>query len=129
MSDPGQRNRAKIFLDKAEDFLLVAQSAEADRLWTPAAGNAIHAGICAKDAIATALTGETTKHRDHARAADELHAILRGHPDQVRAKRALAELIAEKSDVEYTSTRIGEAKVKVLVRRAEMLVELARATV
>lgn len=129
MSDSEHRHRARAFLDKAEDYLLAAQNEEDGRLWTPAAGLAIHAGINAKDAIAVSLTGDTTKHREHARASDELRLILAGHAEQARAYRSLRELLQEKTDVEYTTKRISEAKVHALVRRAEMLVELARGIV
>ena len=40
--------------------------------YTVAAGDAIHAGICSKDAIVTELTGSTTKGKDHALAAKGL---------------------------------------------------------
>jgi hypothetical protein len=126
MIDSERRNHAHDFLQKAEDNLLMAHQAEETQLWTPAAGLAIHAGINAKDAIAVAFTGGTTKHWDHARAADELRSILIGHVEQSRAERALRELLAVKNDVEYTRKQIGEAKVRGLVRRAETLVELAR---
>lgn len=115
-----------MFLDKAEDYLLAAQNEQDGKLWTPAAGLAIHAGICAKDAIAVALTGTTNKTENHRQAVGELETILQGHPDKSRATRALGDLIAEKNDVEYTHKRIGESRVKALVRRAETLVEVAR---
>lgn len=129
MAEADDRNRARMYLEKAEAFLLAAQNEEDNRLWIPAAGMAIHAGISAKDAIATALTCRTAKSDDHRQAVRELEKILAGHPEQARACRALGELIAEKSTVEYTHRRVGASKVQVLVRRAETLVDLTRTVV
>jgi hypothetical protein len=61
MATAEQRNHAKAFLQKAEEYLASAEDNLERRRYTPAAGDAIHAGIGAKDAIVTALTGSTTK--------------------------------------------------------------------
>ncbi len=129
MAEPEWRNQAKAFLDKAEEYLLAAQMSEEGQLWTAAAGAAIHAGISAKDAIAVALTGSTAKHQDHARAADELGVILGEDAEKPRAVRAIRDLLASKTDVEYTHRRTAEPKARLLVRRAETLVEIARRVV
>jgi len=62
-------SHARSFLTKAEEYLGSAEDSLAAERYTPAAGNAIHAGISAKDAIVTALTGTTSRGRDHATAA------------------------------------------------------------
>ena len=72
MTDMESRNHAKSFLQKAQEYLDSAQDNLDLERATPAAGDAIHAGISAKDAIVTALTGETSKAKDHARAVKEL---------------------------------------------------------
>ncbi|MFZ1911353.1 MAG: hypothetical protein WBH64_02725 [Propionicimonas sp.] len=64
-----QRNHARSFLKKAEEYLASAEANLASARNTVAAGDAIHAGICAKDSIVTELTGKTTKGKDHALAA------------------------------------------------------------
>lgn len=46
-----QRNHARNFLKKAEEYLASAEANLAAQRPTVAAGDAIHAGICAKDAI------------------------------------------------------------------------------
>jgi len=90
-----------------------------------AAGDAIHAGICAKDAIVTELTGTTTKGKDHAQAAKELRQALGQRPDAASTEKALRELISSKADVEYGVTLIPAVKAEALLRRARSLVELA----
>lgn len=90
---------------------------------TPAAGDAIHAGISAKDAILTALTA-TSKAKDHAKPARKLRRALGAHFYTATAEKSLRDLIAVKSDVEYT-TLITLARAEPLVRRAQILVDLA----
>jgi len=79
------RNRARGFLKKAEEYLASAEANLAAERYTVAAGDAIHAGICAKDAIVTDLTGSTTKGRDHSQAARELKSALGARSDLTRA--------------------------------------------
>lgn len=120
-----QRNHARSFLKKAEEYLASAEANLAAQRPTVAAGDAIHAGICAKDAIVTELTGTTTKGKDHALAAKELRQALGQRPDAASAEKGLRELIVSKADVEYGITLIPGAKAESLVRRARSLVELA----
>lgn len=118
-------NYARQYLRKARDYLDSAQdNLDLARL-TPAAGDAIHAGISSKDAVVTALTGATSKSKDHAKAAGELRQALSGRPDSATAERALRELIAAKGDVEYGTKVPTTVQATSLVRRARTLVELA----
>jgi hypothetical protein len=86
---------------------------------------AIHAGINAKDAIVTALTGTASKGKNHSAAAGELQQALGQRPDAATAERALRELISAKTDVEYGVALVTAATAEPLVRRAGTLVELA----
>jgi len=54
---------------------------------TVAAGDAIHAGICAKDAIVTELTGTTMKGKDHALVARKLRRALGHRPDATSGEK------------------------------------------
>lgn len=123
------RNHARAFLTKAEEYLASARdNLTASRL-TPAAGDAVHSGICAKDAMVTALTGSTAKKRDHAAAAKELRTALGKRPESAIAEKALRELISAKGAVEYGTTLVTQAKAELLVRRAGSLVDLATSIV
>ena len=73
-----QRNHARSFLKKAEEYLASAEANLVAARYTVAAGDAIHAGISAKDAVVTELTGTTIKAKDHAVAAKQLGQAL-GH--------------------------------------------------
>jgi HEPN domain-containing protein len=118
-------NHARSFLKKAQEYLAAAEDSLAAERHTPAAGDAIHAGISAKDAIVTALTGTTSKDKNHATAARELRQALGQRPDAAATERALRELISAKGDVEYGVTLVTATKAEPLVRRARTLVELA----
>ena len=74
----------------------------------------------------TALTGETSKAKDHAKAVKELRQALGAHRDAAAAEKALRELISMKAEVEYGARLITLAKAKPLVRRAMVLVEIAK---
>ena len=125
MATAEQRNHAKSFLNKAQDYLASAEDSLAAKRHTPAAGDAIHAGISSKDAIVTTLTGSTSKGKDHSTAARELKQALGKRPDVTVAERALRELLSAKGDVEYGVALVTAAKAESLVRRARTLTELA----
>lgn len=120
-----QRNHARSFLRKAEEYLASAEANLSAGRYTVASGDAIHAGICAKDAIVTELAGTTTKGKDHALAAKELRQALGQRPDAASAEKGLRELVSSKADVEYGVTLISAPKAEMLLRRARNLVELA----
>lgn len=125
MTDAESRNTARRYLRKAKEYLDSAQDNLDLERATPAAGDAIHAGISAKDAIVMALTGVTSKAKDHAKAAGELRVVLGSHPEAAAAEKALRELIVAKSDVEYGASLVTLAKAGPFVRRARLLVGLA----
>lgn len=126
MTSMENRNYALSYLQKAQEYLDSARDNLDLERATSAAGDAIHAGISAKDAIVTALTGETSKAKDHAKAAKEMRQALGAHRDATTAEKSFRELISMKGDVEYGTTLITLAKATPLVRRAEALVDLAK---
>ena len=89
MTSLESRNHARSYLQKAQEYLDSAQDNLDLERATPAAGDAIHAGISAKDAIVTVLTGETSKAKDHAKAAKELRQTLGARSDAATAENAL----------------------------------------
>ena len=129
MATAEQRNHAKAFLKKAEEYLASAEDNLAANRYTPAAGDAIHAGISAKDAIVTVLTGTSHKSKDHATAPRELKQALGQRPEASTAEKALRELISAKSDVEYGVGLVQRTKAEPFLRRARGLVDLAVAVV
>lgn len=88
MATAEQRDHAKSFLKKAEEYLASAEDNLEVGRYTPAAGDAIHAGISAKDATVMALTGSTSKGKDHATAATCPRAFQAPASDSGRAGAA-----------------------------------------
>lgn len=125
MATAEQRNRARNYLKKAEEYVASAAANLAAERYTPAAGDSIHAGICSKDAVVTVLTGTTVRGQDRATAAKDLRRALGARPEAATAEKAMRELLAAKGDVEDGTNLIAGAKAEPLVRRATMLVDLA----
>ena len=125
MASAEQLNHARAFLRNAEEYLASARDNLVAERHTAAAGDAIHAGISAKDAIVTALTGATRKAKDHATAAKELKAALGKRADVAAAEKALRELVGAKGEVEYGTALLTARKAEPLVRRAQFLVDHA----
>lgn len=129
MATAEQRNHANNYLRKAQEYLDSAEAnAVADR-YTPAAGDAIHAGISAKDAIVTVLTGSTNKGKDHKAAVRELRRSLGPRSEAASAEKALRQLVSSKADVEYGTLLVTAKAATPLVRGARMLVDLATSIV
>jgi len=120
-----QSNHAKAYLRKAEEYMESAEDNLELERYTPAAGDSIHAGISAKDAIVTSLVGTTSKSKNHANAVNELGRVLAKRPEGASAERSLRELVSAKAEVEYGAALIGHTKAEALVRRARSLVDLA----
>jgi HEPN domain-containing protein len=117
---------ARAFLKKAEEYLASAVDNFDLERYTACSGDAVHAGIAAKDAIVTALTGSTSKSKDHSAAASELRTALGQREGAAAAERALRDLVGAKTDVEYSAKPVTAAAAKILLRRARTLVEWAR---
>jgi hypothetical protein len=117
--------QAQAFLKKSEEYLASATDDLVAGRFTAASGNAIHAGISAKDAVVMALTGSVTKHKDHSQATAELKAALGKRPETAAAERAVRELVGAKSEVEYGVDLATESQAKAMLRRAQYLVNLS----
>jgi hypothetical protein len=124
MAQAERLNHAKAFLRKAQEYLASAEDDLVAERFTAAAGDAIHAGISAKDAIVTALTGDP-QGKDHTAAAKELGTALGGRADAAAAEKGLRELLGAKAGVEYGTALLSATTAEPLVRRARRLDELA----
>lgn len=125
MGNAEHLNQAKSYLKKAEQYLASAEDNLMVQRHTPAAGDAIHAGISSKDAIVITLAGSTSRGRDHTTAAKELKQALGRRVEAGTAEKGLRELLSAKGDVEYGVALVTPAKAESLVRRARSLVDLA----
>ncbi len=125
MATAEQRNHARSFLKKAEEYHASAEANLAAKRYTPGGGRRDPRRISAKDAILTALTGVTSKGKEHATAARELRQALATRPEAAGSEKHMRVLIAAKGDVEYGTDLVTATKAQPLVRRARALVDLA----
>lgn len=81
MTSMESKNHARSYLRKAEEYLASAQDNLDLGRATPAAGDAIHAGISAKDALVTALRITPRRPRSCARLWERIARlpVRRGH--------------------------------------------------
>jgi hypothetical protein len=125
MSGTAASRYAQAYLAKANEYLASAEANLTAERFTVAAGDAIHAGICAKDAIVMRLTGMVRKAKDHAAATAELKNALGKRDVTAAAERAIRELIGRKSEVEYSAEGMAPARSRQMVRRARTLRDIA----
>jgi hypothetical protein len=123
------RNQAPQFLAKAVEFASAARGSleRGDR--DAAMLNAIHAGICAADAVCVALAAQRSTDPDHARAADLLEEVAASSSDVKERARQLRRLLAKKNAVEYESRRATSREASDATDRAERLIGWAKEVV
>jgi HEPN domain-containing protein len=120
------RAEARLYLEKAEQFLEEGRSALERSRHDAAMLNAIHAAISGSDAVTTALSGRRSADPDHQRAVDLLEEVASGSGEINARVRQMRTLLAKKNLVEYESRRAKAKEAAESVRRAERLVEWAK---
>ena len=118
------KERAQVFLAKAERFLRGAQTSLAEGLPDAAAVMAIHAGISACDSLTVYHLGFRSNTRNHL----DVIGLLKGLKFEGREplQRQMRELIAEKHEVAYEDRLLMTGDAAKLVRLAERVVATAQ---
>lgn len=115
-----------MFMAKAEEFVATAEDALEEGRNSSAAGNAVHAGINAADAILGARTGQRAAGQDHGQVVELIVAV----PGVGRnAANRLRRLLPLKSKAEYDPTPISASDARRAVEQAQALVVVARRVV
>lgn len=114
------------YLAKASEYLRAAVDSLDIGNFTAATGTAIHAGIAAADAVASARA-QATWRGEHSQAATylEKHAGEDGR----RAARHLGRLLPLESTAEYDPTPIAPARAAAAVEAARRIVAIAEQVV
>jgi len=121
-----RRSDARLYLDKAVQFIEQARSGlDADRN-DAALLDAIHAGISGTDAATIALAGVRSTDPDHQRAADLLEEVAASTPEGRERARQLRALLARKNTVEYESRKASAKDARDGVERADRIVDWAK---
>jgi HEPN domain-containing protein len=117
-----RRGEARLYLEKAVQFLEQARSGLDANRSDAALLDAIHAAISGADAVTVALSGVLSTDPDHQRAADLLEEAA---PDGRERARQLRALLARKNTVEYESRKASTKDARDGVERAGRIVEWA----
>lgn len=116
-------SRAPAYLEKAHEFLSVAEQALDDSRSVAATRLAVHAGVNASDAICVARLGQRAAGPAH----DEVRALLKeAGPEGAEAGRHLGRLLPLKTKAEYDADAIPQRTATNAVRWASRLADLAR---
>lgn len=120
------RQRAQSHVAKAEEFLLSAELSLDVGLLDAATGQAITAGINAKDAICLVLAGTSRKSDDHGAAVAE----LAGHGTMgKRLAPTFSRLLRLKGRSQYSVESMTQKQARDCVEWARRMVSAAKETV
>ena len=121
-----RRGEAKLYLDKAVQFIEQARSGLDSGRNDAALLDAIHAAISGTDAATVALAGVRSADPDHQRAADLLEEVAASAPEARERVRQLRALLARKNAVEYESRKASAKDARDGVERAGRIVDWAK---
>lgn len=120
-----RRGEARLYLEKAVQFLEQARSGLDSNRYDAVLLDAIHAAISAADAVTVALGGVRSTDADHNRAADLLEEVAASSTEIRERARQLRALLARKNAVEYESRKASAKDARDGVERAGRIVEWA----
>lgn len=121
-----RRSEAKLYLDKAVQFIEQARSGLESGRNDAALLDAIHAAISGTDAATVALAGVRSADPDHRRAADLLEEVASSAPEARDRVRQLRALLGRKNAVEYESRKASVKDALDGVERAGRIVDWAK---
>jgi HEPN domain-containing protein len=117
---------ARSYLNKSREFLRAAEDSLELGNRVAAAGNAVHAGIAAADAI-TAARATVVWKGEHSQSPAHLERV--GGDDGRKAAAQLRRLLPLKNRAEYDPDPISAAEAKAAVTAAARMVRIAEQTV
>ena len=121
-----RRGVARLYLDKADQFVEQARFGLDAGRNDAALLDAIHAAISGTDAVTIALAGVRSSDPDHQRAADLLEEVAGSAPEVRERARQLRALLARKNTVEYESRKASAREARDGVERAGRIVDWAK---
>ena len=121
-----RRGEARLYLDKADQFVEQARFGLDAGRNDAALLDAIHAAISGTDALTIALAGVRSSDPDHQRAADLLEEVAGSAPEVRERARQLRALLARKNTVEYESRKASAREARDGVERAGRIVDWAK---
>jgi len=122
----------KVSLSLAEEYLAAAETEYTAERYNAAASAAVHAVICANDAMCLALGGNRPRGRSHMEAARALERACRGtrfEEDAAKQARRLGDVMRIKSEAEYGGRFVRAEEAERTLRQARRFVEWVRRVV
>ena len=119
-------------LGLAEEYLKAASRSLEEGLPNAAASAAVHAAICANDAICLARLGKRPHGETHGAAVGMLLQACRGTQCEKAASvhsRQLEQVLAIKTDAEYSGVALARKRAQTAVQQASRFVTWAREVV
>lgn len=116
---------ARASFTKAREFVAAAHGEQDAGRWNAAGLAAVHAGICAGDAITVSVLGVKSTSPDHAAVIELLSGVEAFGAPQ---RRQLVGLLSMKNAVAYEQRLLTQTEAKQLVDQAERLLAWAERT-
>lgn len=124
MGVAGAPDAAASKLDKAAEFLLMAEVALDGQCYDAAVSLAVSSGVNSSDALCVARLGRVPSGQDH---NDTVRLMRKSGFDQ--ASIFLGRLLAVKSKAQYSIARCTRTDAEAAVKRAERMLETVRTSV
>ena len=116
------KGRYRTFWKRAVELREEVRQGMASERWNAAALNAIHAGICANDALLVYLHGQRSKSPKHEDAVKLLVELVKQAAAETNS-RHLQRLMGMKNAVEYEDRLFTGAEAAVLTKHMERFLE------
>jgi len=111
------KEEGRIAWQKAEQFLAAAHSEMENERWDAAGLHAIHAGICASDAVLISTSSVRSASQDHTALVGTLEKNVTSFRGSTRTQ--LVGLLRMKNTVAYDQRLITQAEAHTLVKAAD----------
>jgi len=120
------RDRFKVFLDRATEFMDSAHGSLSRHHHQAAASNAVHAAIAAVDAVTVFHAGKRSAPQRHEDAVHLLQTLGLPRSEVEPRARQLMRILGLKTKAEYTDELVTAREAEDAVRTAERIVAWAR---
>ncbi len=120
------RDRYRVFLDRATEFLDSAHESLAHHHHQAAASNAVHAAIAAGDAVTVFHAGKRSAPQRHEDAVHPLGTLGLPRSEVEPRARQLMRILGLETKAEYTDDLVTAREAEDAVRTAERIVAWAR---
>lgn len=116
-SRPVPKEHNRVALQKAQQFIEASHTEYDNERWDAAGLNAIHAGICAADAVLIYVAGIRSATQDHTSASTLLENYVRSFRGSPRTQ--FVGLLKMKNTVAYEQRLITQNEAYAMVRAAD----------